>query len=354
MVTAKRPQGNDPLRALVVGVGHLGKQHARVYSELDGVELVGVVDTEPGRADSIGGSLEVPAYGELTDDLLGRVHAVSVVTPTPTHFDVASRCAAAGVSVLVEKPMTSTVSEAVELRDMVRRCGVTLQVGHIERFNPVVLAAMPHLKSPVFIECDRIHPFSFRSVETSVVLDLMIHDIDIVLHLVDSPVDKLDSAGACILSDTDDLASARLTFENGCTAMFKASRVAIQKSRKMRIFCEEAYISLDYVAKTGMRISMKEGFDRTQIDFEKMAQLEKSQGTYPIFTQYFSIEQLSIADEEPLRNELQAFALAVRTGKDPVVTGDHGLQAVEVATRIQGSIRETQERYFAKRAERQG
>ncbi|MCZ6792324.1 MAG: Gfo/Idh/MocA family oxidoreductase [Planctomycetota bacterium] len=349
MVTARRPDGNEPLRTLVIGVGHLGKEHARVYRNLDGVDLVGVVDQDAARAREIASRLGVPAHDRLTDELLGDVHAVSVVTPTPTHFDVAMQSMEAGVSVLVEKPMTSSLEQAGKLRDFARDRGVTLQVGHIERFNPVVLAATPYLKSPVFIECDRIHPFSFRSVETSVVLDLMIHDIDIVLNLVDSPVDRLDAVGTRVLADTDDLASARITFENGCTAMFKASRVAIQKSRKMRIFCDESYVSLDYVAKTGMRITAKEGFNRRNIDFKKMAQLEESQGTYPIFTQYFSIEQLPIAEEEPLRNELQSFALAVRTRREPVVTGDHGFRAIEAATRILEVMQETREAYRQRR-----
>jgi predicted dehydrogenase len=309
---------------------------------MDGVSLLGVVDTDEERARSVAAKVEAPFYTELNSDLLSEAHAASVVTPTPTHHQVARRCLEAGVSVLVEKPMTSTLAQAKELTDCARKQGATLQVGHIERFNPVVLAAYPHIQDPVFIECDRIHPFSFRSVETSVVLDLMIHDIDIVLNLVNLPVADLDAVGARVLSETDDLASARITFENGCAAMVKSSRVAIQKSRKMRIFCPDSYISLDYIAKTGMRIALKDGFDRKNIDFKKMAQLEEKQGTYPIFTQYFSIEQLSVPIDEPLKNELEAFVLAVRTGRTPVVTGEHGLQAIEIAMRIQETIRKTQ------------
>ncbi|MBN1442238.1 MAG: Gfo/Idh/MocA family oxidoreductase [Planctomycetes bacterium] len=349
-MSVKRPREGETLKALVVGVGHLGKQHARVYRELEGVELVGVVDEDMARAREVGGRLGVEAFPRLTGDLLMEVHAVSVVTPTPTHLEVARRCIEAGASVLVEKPMASSVEEARSILDLAKQRGVTLQIGHIERFNPVVLAATPFVRSPVFIECDRIHPFSFRSVETSVVLDLMIHDIDIVLNLVNSPVADLDSVGARVISGTDDLASARIVFNNGCIAMFKASRVAIQKSRKMRIFCEDCYVSLDYVAKTGMRISLKEGWDRDAIDFKKMAQIEASEGPYPIFTQYFSIQQLSIADDEPLRNELKAFAAAVRSGAVPVVTGEHGLQAMEVASRIQYSIAKSQEDYLRRRS----
>jgi len=353
MQRARRPASNEAVLALVVGVGHLGKQHARVYRELEGVQLVGVVDIDPEKARAVGTNLGVPYYTGLTPELLASVHAASVVTPTPIHFEVAKTLMEAGVSVLVEKPMTRTLEEAKTLLDVSRQQGITLQVGHIERFNPVVLAALPHIHDPVFIECDRIHPFSFRSVETSVVLDLMIHDIDIVLNLVDSPVAQLDAVGARVLSETEDLANARITFENGCTAMFKASRVAIQKNRKMRIFSFNSYLSLDYIAKTGMRISLKNGYSRDAIDFTKMASLEASQGVYPLFTQFFNIEQLNISTEEPLKAELQAFLLAVRTGKEPIVTGEHGLQAIDIATRIMNTIRKSQETFLERRARAQ-
>ena len=351
MQPARRPTGNETINVLVVGVGHLGKQHARVYRELEGVRLVGVVDNEPERAKEVGTNLGVPYYCELTPSLLASVQAASVVTPTPSHFDVASRLMREGISVLVEKPMTTTLEQAHELVSISKQCHVTLQVGHIERFNPVVLSALPYIHDPVFIECDRIHPFSFRSVETSVVLDLMIHDIDIVLNLVDAPVAQLDAVGARVLSGTEDLANARITFENGCTALVKASRVAIQKNRKMRIFSTSSYISLDYIAKTGMRISLKNGYDWQKIDFKKMASLEASQGVYPLFMQFFNIEQLSISSEEPLKGELQAFLLAVRTGREPVVTGEHGVQAIDIATRIMEQIQNSQDAYLRRRGQ---
>lgn len=351
MQSARRPSSSEAVSVLVIGVGHLGKAHARVYKELDGARLVGVVDTDPDKAREVGTGLDVPYYCELTPSLLSSVHAVSVVTPTPSHFEVAMRLTEQGISVLVEKPMTSRLEDAYRLLETSRKHGVTLQVGHIERFNPVVLAALPHIHDPVFIECDRIHPFSFRSVETSVVLDLMIHDIDIVLNLVDSPVVQLDAVGARVLSGTEDLANARITFQNGCTAMFKASRVAIQKNRKMRIFSPNAYISLDYIAKTGMRISLKEGYQRESIDFKKMAALEASQGVYPLFTQFFNIEQLNISSEEPLKGELQAFLFAVRTGREPVVTGEHGVQAIDIAMRIREQIKNSQEDFLRRRQE---
>jgi predicted dehydrogenase len=329
---------DDRLPVLVVGVGHLGKMHARIWRDLPGARLVGVLDTEPARAKEIGASLDVPGYDSLTPELLGSLKAASVVTPTPAHFEVARKLMEAGVSVLVEKPMCSSVQDARELIRIAAANKMTLQVGHIERFNPVILAAMPYIESPVFIECDRIHPFSFRSVDTSVVLDLMIHDLDLVLNVVNSPVEHIDAVGARVLSSTEDLANARITFDNGCVAMVKASRVAIQKSRKMRIFCDDSYISLDFIAKTGMRISLKDGFDLRKVDLKKMASLEESQGAFPIFTQFFKIEQLAISDEDALRSELKAFMESVRTGSRPVVTGEQGLQAMEIAVRITEDI----------------
>ncbi len=343
MQTVRRPKSFEPVRVLVVGVGHLGRQHARVYNELEGVELVGVVDLDADHARQVGEQLGVPYFYELTPELLASVHAASVVTPTPAHFEVTSRMVEFGLSVLVEKPMTSTLDEARKLLDLSRQAEVTLQVGHIERFNPVVLAAEPYIENPVFIECDRIHPFSFRSVETSVILDLMIHDIDNVLNIVKQPVEHLDAVGARVLSQTEDLSYARITFRNGCTAVVKASRVAIQKNRKMRVFCADSYISLDFVAKTGMRISLKEGYGLDQMDFSKMASLEETYGAYPLFTQYFNIEQLNVSNEEPLKAELEAFLLAVRTGRQPEVTGEQGYQAMDIAVRIQERIRSNQE-----------
>jgi predicted dehydrogenase len=335
---------------LVIGVGHLGKQHARAYSEMPDAELVAVLDTNLERAKEIGAALHVPAYDGLTSDLLKTARAASVVTPTPAHFEVSKRLMESGMSVLVEKPLASTLEEARNMVRIAESNGVTLQVGHIERFNPVILAASPHIRNPVFLECDRIHPFSFRSVDVSVVLDLMIHDIDLVLNLVNSPVAHLDAVGACVLSATEDLANARITFENGCVAMVKASRVAIQKSRKMRIFCEDSYISLDHIAKTGMRISLKEGYSLDSIDFKKMAALEENQGAFPIFTQFFNIEQLAISADDALRSELSAFLDAVRTGREPVVTGRQGLQAIEIAMRITEDIARSQQAFSERRS----
>ena len=335
---------------LVVGVGHLGKEHARVYGEMSEAQLVGVLDSDPARAKEIANSLGVPAYTALDSDLLGSIQAASVVTPTRAHLKVAKDLMESGISVLVEKPMASQLDEAKEIIRIADANGITLQIGHIERFNPVVLAASPYIRNPVFIECDRIHPFSFRSVDVSVVLDLMIHDIDLVLNLVDAPVSHLDAVGACVLSGTEDLANARITFDNGCVAMVKASRVAIQKSRKMRIFCEDSsYISLDYIAKTGMRISMKEGCTLKEIDFSKMAELEERQGAFPIFTQFFKIDQLSISSDDALRSELQAFLDAVRSGREPVVTGRQGLQAIEIATKITDDIARSQKVFSQRR-----
>jgi len=346
MRLAKQPVQGEPIEVLVVGVGHLGKAHARVFSELEGVRLAGIVDCDASRAKEVASALGVPHHTELTPEVLGPVHAASVVTPTPSHFAVASRLLEADVSVLVEKPMCSDLAEAQELLRRSREKDVVLQVGHIERFNPVLVAALPYIRSPVFLECERVHPFSFRSAETSVVLDLMIHDIDNALHIVGSPVAELDAFGTPVLSETEDLAYARLTFENGCTAVVKASRVAVGKSRKMRLFSRDSYLSLDFLEQTGRRMSLREGFTLGKVDFRKMAAMEEEQGAAPLFTQFLDIEPLKITPEEPLKAELQAFVTAVRESTEPLVTGAHGVQALDVATRIQTLIQRHNARFW--------
>ncbi len=211
---------SEPLRVGVVGVGHLGKSHVRVYSDLDEATLVGVVDTDPEVGAEVAEQYGVPHHGDA-EALIAKVDAVSIVTPTPSHLDSALPFIEAGKSVLIEKPLASTLDQADRLIAAAEDHGVTLQVGHIERFNPVLVAALPHMGEPLFIECDRIHPFSLRSTEVSVVLDLMIHDIDLVLHITDDEPEEIDALGASVLSPTEDLATARIYFQGGCTAMVR-------------------------------------------------------------------------------------------------------------------------------------
>jgi len=323
------------LRAGVVGVGHLGKEHARVWRSLEGVDLVGVADLDPARAAAVAGPLGVPSFPSAEALAAEGIEVASVATTTDAHAEATLALIARGTSVLVEKPLAKTLAEADRMIDAARARGVALGVGHIERFNPVILAARPFLTGPVHIECDRVAPFSFRSMDVGVVFDLMIHDIDLVLDIVGSPPESIEALGAGVLTGSEDLALAWIRFANGCHALAKASRVALERSRKMRIFCRDAYISLDFIARRGFRISVRPGIDPAELS-------RVPAGTD--FRSYLDIRQLTIGDEEPLRAELAGFAAAVREGTPPPVTGGQGRDAMACAIRIQEAIARSRDR----------
>ena len=280
----------DQVKVAVVGVGHLGSLHARMYSEMEGVELVGVVDDLYPRAEEIArkyGSLSFPAI-----DLLPKeVEAVSVVVPTPGHYQVARALLERGYHLLVEKPFTQDILQAKELLRLAERNNLLVQVGHVERFNPAILAAERVIKEPRFIECHRQASFQPRGTEVGVVLDLMIHDLDIILHLVGSPVVELEAVGAPVLSRYEDIANARLKFKNGAIANVTASRISPEKMRKIRIFQDDAYISLNYITQQAW-IYRKEG-------------------------NHIVSELLPSTRGEPLRLELQSFVESIRLGGVP-------------------------------------
>jgi predicted dehydrogenase len=336
----------------VVGVGHLGQHHARVYSELPGVELVGVVDSDPARAREIADRHGVAAFGEI-EELVPRVDAVSIVTPTPEHLASARPFLQAGRGVLVEKPLAATLEEADELLALAERGGATLQVGHIERFNPCLVAALPRLDRPLFIEADRIHPFSLRSTEVSVVLDLMIHDIDLVLHVIPDDLVELSALGTPVFSPTDDLALAILRFSGGQAAMVKTSRVAMNRSRKIRVFCAGGYLSLDLVARQGMHLRLADDYDPREF-LDASGRLVSEGGEEALLARALDRELLEIPEYEPLKAELEAFVSAVRDRSVPVVTGLQGRRAMEAAERVMGEIRSRHEALRAGDAPRGG
>jgi predicted dehydrogenase len=303
----------------VVGVGYLGHFHVQKYAALEDVELVAVVDTETSRAQEMAARFNTEGVSDYRD-ILGRVDLVSVVTPPEAHYPVARDCLEAGVHVLVEKPMTETVDQAQHLIDLARERGLVLQVGHLERFNPAVLALRGTLTNPLFIESHRIAPFKLRGTEVSVVMDLMIHDIDIILSLVPSPLTAIRPVGVPVLSDEIDIAHARLEFANGCIANVTASRVSQSAMRKIRLFQHDAYISIDYTEN-------KIGIYRRQPD-------EAGPGRYRIVA-----EQKSFEKSDALLMEVRAFVDAVRNGTPPVVSGEDGKRALEVALAIVGTIK---------------
>ena len=302
----------DRLRVAVIGVGHLGRHHARILSTLEGVELVAVVDTNAERAAAAAATTGAKALADYRE-VLDSVDAVSIAVPTELHRDIALPFLQTGVAALVEKPIARSLAEADDLVAAARASGAVLAVGHTERYNPAVAAVLPLVTSPRFIEVHRLGAFPDRSLDIDVVFDLMIHDLDIVLALVQSDVASIEAVGVPVLTSKYDIANARLRFASGCIANVTASRISKERVRKIRFFQPDAYISIDYAAQE------VEGW-----------RLVRRDGTRP------SIEggALPVERDEPLRREIADFVRAVRTGTSPLVDGAAGRRALELATRV--------------------
>ena len=333
---------NSTLKAAVVGAGHLGTFHCRVFSELPGVELRYVVDSDLDRAQQAAGRYGGKPLAACVD-ILGDVDVVSVVTPTTAHHAVAAEFINAGVSVLVEKPITTTVEEADDLIALAARNGVVLQVGHIERFNPAFRAIRDELHSPAFIESHRLSPYSSRSTDVSVVLDLMIHDLDLILDITGAPVESIEAAGATILSNTTDIANARLRFQSqdgchGCVANVTASRVSLTPMRRLRVFQADSYISIDFLEKAVRVCRKKPHFDIAKADPAEFAKIAKLSGELAL-GQLIDIRSLDVDPADALKDEVESFLTAVRTDAPPVVTGEHGRRALVLATAIESDVR---------------
>lgn len=304
------------IRAGVIGVGHLGQHHARLYASLPGAQLTGVTDQSVERAQTIADRYGVQIF-RTVDDLLPHVDAVSVAVPTSGHYAVAKACLLAGKHVLVEKPLAVTPAEAQELVQLAKQKGCCLQVGHSERFNPIMALMRPHIGRPVFIECHRLSSFSERGTDVDVVLDLMIHDLDLVLSLNPGPVEEVRAAGVAVLSSSIDIANARIQFRSGCVANLTSSRVSTNKMRRLRLFQRDSYVAIDFQTRHGMisRRSAKPGEKPT-----------------------VEVEQLQGGEDEPLKLQLASFLHAASTGTRPVVSGEDGAAAVEVAHQVLQAI----------------
>ncbi len=301
----------DKLKVAVIGVGHLGSIHAKIYKESPNCQLVGVCDTNPESLSRASANLGVTGYNGYKE-LFGKVDAVSVAVPTLLHHKVAAEFLNAGIHALVEKPFTLTLKEADDLIKIADRNKLILQVGHIERFNSAFAATLKIIKMPKFIECHRLSSFPNRSLDVGAVLDIMIHDIDIVLGLVNSPLKRIDSVGINVLTKFEDIANARLTFKNGCVANLTASRVSDDSMRKIRIFQEDTYISLDY-KNAQASVYRKIGLQITK-------------------------ENLPIEKEQPLQKELESFISCVANKTTPLVSGPIARGALAVALKIQKQI----------------
>lgn len=327
----------DPFRVAVVGVGHLGRHHARLLKSTPGVELAGVVDASKARAEEVGREYGAPAFTDPRE-ILGRVDAVTVAVPTVLHLEVARPFLERGVPTLVEKPLAKTIPEAEEMVALAARHRAPLQVGHVERFNPAVRAVVDRIRKPRFIEAHRLSPFRFRSTDIDVVLDLMIHDLDIILHLAQAELTKVDAVGVSLLFGAEDISNARLEFANGCVANLTASRISDKTMRKIRIFTEDTYASIDTLEKQARLYrttpQLAEALAKLPADREpSIADLAS------IPREFYSIEEPALPDEEPLAAELKAFVEAARTRSTPLVPGEHGVRAMKAAERILHEMR---------------
>ncbi|MCG6911978.1 MAG: Gfo/Idh/MocA family oxidoreductase [Deltaproteobacteria bacterium] len=309
------------IRAAVVGAGYLGKFHAQKYANMENVDLIGVADTDMAAAERVAASLDTRAYADYTD-LFGRVDAVSVVVPTSAHFEVSKDFLLHNVDLLVEKPFTTTLQEADELIRISESRGLLVQVGHLERYNPAVVALQDIIKNPLFIESHRLGIFKPRATDVSVVLDLMIHDIDIILNFVKAEMEGIRAAGMPVITENVDIANARLEFKSGCVANVTASRVSMKDERKLRIFQRDAYISIDFANHEATIVHKNAG---------------KTDGLIP----GMEIETRSFPKGDALDDELKSFVNSVRSRTEPYVTGQMGRDALKTALDVMSQIRQT-------------
>ncbi len=328
-----------PIKTAVVGVGHMGQHHARVYSELPNSELVAVVDSDFKRATALAQKYGCRAYRSI-EQLDPDIKAVSVAVPTIHHRAVAEPLLARGLAVLVEKPIAPNVIEANALLNSSKQYRGLLQIGHSERFNPVVMALKRMEVAPMFIETHRISPFTFRSADIGVVFDMMIHDIDIVLNLVKQTDYVVQAVGVPVLvRNHEDIASARIVFANGCVVNMTASRLALKTERTIRVFSQDAYLSMDFARKTGIAITKDANLDILKLAREANLQ-DLSQMKNLDFGSMVTVEPLEVDDIEPLRAELSSFLNALTTGCPPEVSGEEGVAAVKMASEIVDAVRQ--------------
>ncbi len=318
-----------PLDMAVIGVGHFGRFHVEKIAALDCANLVAVADTDAGRARETGEAFGAEAVSDFRD-LFGRVDAACVVVPTKRHFEVAGACLENGIHVLVEKPITDDLTTAKSLVDLSERRGRVLQVGHLARFSGVVEALRRQVTRPLYVDSVRIAPYKARGMDVNVILDLMVHDLDLILSLVDAPLIGLDAAGVPVISPSEDIASARLKFANGCVANIAASRISLKTERKMRIFEPDTYITVDF-------------------DAQRIRTLRKGKGATPPGLPGIESDERQYDEGDALERELRSFVDAVATGRVPAVSGADGVKALEAALRVTESLRAHLE--FVRRAD---
>ena len=314
------------LKAGVLGAGHLGKIHLRLLKQSEQYQLVGFYDADEENGKKVEAEFGYHFFNSI-DDLIDAIDMVDIVTPTLSHYECAKKAIAKGKHIFIEKPITNTVEEAEHIRELLAEHGLRGQVGHVERFNPAYLAVKSEIKSPMFIETHRLSEFNPRGTDVPVVLDLMIHDIDIILSIVKSKIKHISASGVAVISDTPDIANARLEFENGCVANLTASRISLKKMRKARFFQKDAYISVDFLTKKCEVVKMKDAPDNPG-DFDMV--LQNAEGVRKQI--YF--DNPKVENNNSILDELEAFAHAINTNSTPVVTLHDGTEALRVATQI--------------------
>jgi len=331
-----------PLRVAVVGAGAFGRNHLRVYRELqqagEPIELAAVIDNHPAVAAEASQRFDVPAFETIEACLaaVGTLDAASICVPTVHHASTAAPLLAAGLDLLIEKPLAASLADADRILEQSRKYGRIVQAGHLERFNPAVTAARQHLHKPMFFESHRLSVFTPRSLDVDVVLDLMIHDLDIVLSLVASPVREVRAVGLPVLSNKVDIANVRLEFQNGCVANFTASRVSTERVRKLRFFQPHQYLSLDFARQDLLMIDVTAAAGMDPAQLAALAQLARHADSHP--SAGLSLRKITVEPSEPLRLEIASFLNSVRTRTPPVVSGDEGRAALALALEINQAI----------------
>jgi len=339
---AKARDGMKPLRVGVVGVGHLGRHHARILNSFPDAKLVGVVDADLKQAQRIAESYQAQAYDRF-EPLLDQVDAVSVVTPTSFHHQVASAFLSRGIACLVEKPICKTVAEAEDLIELARRSGAPLQVGHIERFNPAFEELMSRSITPKFLEAERHGPFTGRSTDIGAVLDLMIHDLDLILTMVPGPVREVHAVGAAVLGGHEDMVNARIVFESGCVAHVTASRISARPKRRLRIWAPEGYAGIDFVSRKVHFVQVSEEVRRHGLRLDHMDPQARERLKEEFFGRHLEVFGVDgDRNGDQLTAELRHFLDCVRSGRTPRVSGEAGRDALALAHRVLEALRQHQ------------
>jgi predicted dehydrogenase len=327
----------NPLKCVVIGTGHLGKVHTRLIQQLGDAELVAVVDPDPAARAAVASACGVEAVADLSA-VDGRIDAAIVAAPTQHHHSIALDLLSRGVPCLVEKPITQTVAEAEQLIHAAARTSTVLAVGHVERFNPAVAAAAPYVNDPKYITANRSGPYTFRSTDVSVVLDLMIHDLDIVLSFVQSPIVDVSALGAAVFGPHEDMAQARLTFANGCIADIVASRTSPQPARQMQVFSQTGYADIDFASRTCTVIEPSASIRNGEIDVHALTPDRREEIKENLFQSVLPLTEITPSEANPLLDEQRNFLESIRAGRPARVTGEQARDALAAATHVLNSI----------------